>query len=402
MKEPRKLVLGQDLTIGGDPEFFFKDKKTKKIIGSEKVIPLNGLGEYEETNTKKITQTVVRDGIQVELNPKSCSCRQSYQCYLSECFNDLNNHLKTLDNVELCFDQVVKVTKKELMSCSPSSRTFGCLPSFNIYQPKDDDVSKICVDPAKYLYRGGGGHIHLGTYSYDDYTRKLASNKKTIKALKQYDDLIPVLDILVGNFSVMIDRHPLNAERRKNYGRAGEYRRPSYGVEYRTLSNFWLRNTAVMSLIYGLARIGVYIVRESDKDRDFVSELKALVNTQDIKDAINNNDAVLARKNWDKIKHYIVSILPNKENIYNIYSKTYSDYYDSYSLMLLEKTIPLFEHFIDKGLDYWFSPQPEIILKHWITFRNNYAEGWERFLSNKVLKDYNKDKKDSEKIVLKV
>ena len=40
------------------------------------------------------------------------------------------------------------------------------------------------------------------------------------------------------------------AKRRELYGKAGAYRVKPYGVEYRVLSNFWLKSPALMQWVY--------------------------------------------------------------------------------------------------------------------------------------------------------
>jgi hypothetical protein len=170
------------------------------------------------------------------------------------------------------------------------------------------------------------------------------------------DKVIPVLDIIVGNTCVLIDRDPGNIERRKVYGRAGEYRVPTHGLEYRTLSNFWLRSYQTMSFVLALTRFGVSIAN-SPEARE---KLMSLVNMEDIQDAINNNDAKLAQKNFNKIKKFISGRFDN-----------------GYSGPLSGNHLAQFEFFVEKGLDHWFK---EDIMQHWL--HHNYREryGWENFL----------------------
>lgn len=359
--------------LGCDPELFFE--KNGKIIPSEKVIPeqLWFLQEYNNptndvplTQRKKYSGVVVQDGIQVELNPRASHCREILANDLRRLFTIIKKQLDKKENkgVKLNFEQVVKVSKATLNKSSSKCRTFGCMPSFNAYLPKEDNISRITVDPSVYLYRGGGGHIHIGL------------DNESLKKLKQdYAKAVKVFDIIVGNTCVIIDRHPLNVERRKNYGKAGEYRTPKYGLEYRTLSNFWLKDYRLFSLVTGLSRIAINFTTKSTEKNNYVDKLLSLVNEEDIINAINNNDKELALKNFNKVKAFIVGHL----------------FEDDSGNPLTKKRLLLFEHFMSKPLNYWFK---EDSLTQWTTKENHQIGGFERFLEDKVLKDYQKTYKN--------
>jgi hypothetical protein len=110
---------------------------------------------------------------------------------------------------------------------------FSCEPDYNAYEKQ--------VNP-EINYQGGlrvaGGHIHL---SWDT---------------DMYDvspwDVIKSMDIFLGIPSVLMDEDKL---RRTLYGQAGSMRPKKYpdgmyGVEYRTLSNFWTKNEELMKWAY--------------------------------------------------------------------------------------------------------------------------------------------------------
>jgi hypothetical protein len=61
-----------------------------------------------------------------------------------------------------------------------------------------------------------------------------------------------MLDLFVGIPSVLIDHGTDSYKRRKYFGRAGSHRDKPYGLEYRVLSPFWLRNKSTTQLIYKL------------------------------------------------------------------------------------------------------------------------------------------------------
>lgn len=290
---PKVSVL-KNVSFGSDPEFFFSPKGDgKDIIPSIKV-----LGKTHYPSANELNKIIV-DGVQGEFNHSASVCRQSSAYHLHCAFNRLNVLLVNLrkEKKKVCMDftSVVKVSKKELNSLDVASIGFGCSPSLNIYA---GGTIPIDIDPLEYTYRSAGGHLHFGTNDYD-----------MKRVLKNHKIIIPLLDIMVGNTAVLMDREPLQEERRKYYGRAGEYRVTKYGVEYRVLSNFWLRNYTLFSFLTGVSRYALNIVLSDMKYKTkYTKKIMSLVNIEDIKTAINTNNYKLALKNWNKIKTYLFEI----------------------------------------------------------------------------------------------
>jgi len=370
----KKLSFSYNVTLGCDPEFFFSGSKGK-TTGAEKVLPENGItytpgtahydGSYTCRGDVKESKIVI-DGVQAELNPRPNTCRANLGNEISACFRDLHKALEAQGKgIGVNFMPLVKISQKELDSLSEKSKTFGCAPSTNIYTHAE---SKITVNPKKYLKRSAGGHIHLGNNGS-------AQVKKT---LENVEEMVYMLDIIVGNTCVLIDRNPNNVERRKVYGRAGEHRSKPYGLEYRTLSNFWLQSYQLMSLVTGLARMAVHIVSQSGKERDFAGEIKAAVKKDDIVKAIQENDFALAYANFLKIENIIVEIAT-----------------DSYSYPISKDVIKEFHWFVRKGINHWFKHDP---FEHWITLPEGHGKGWETFLQHTVRKDMEKSKENAEKL----
>jgi len=348
------------VVFGCDPEFFFEKKG--KIIGSEKIIDIKeGLkmeGErkpaigYNGSIQTGVSKFIV-DGVQIELNPKPDTCRARLGNEISQCFRMLYSEMEKHKGLKANFEPTVKMTKKELMSLDKKSRVFGCSPSKNADNKKEN---KIKVDPTKYKYRSAGGHIHIG---------KDGEYSSIKHVFNEPDRLVQILDIIVGNTCVIIDRNEGNKERRKVYGKAGEYRTPSYGIEYRTLSNFWLKSYPLMSFVMSLSRLSVNILAHSKPGCDYEAELLSLVKIEDVRKAINKNDLKLAIKNFKKIKKFLENISSNSENF-----------------PLTTKRIEAFEFFAKKGIDYWFKEDP---MEHWIKLPEGHNCGWETFLDTKVM-----------------
>lgn len=359
----RKIYISErvDIMMGCDPEFFFT--KDNKIIGSEKVLPEAGLtvakdfsGDKSFMNTG-VAKFVV-DGVQAELNPAPQKCRAWLGNQLSLCFQELQTEVKK-QGVSVSFSTSVKLKKEELDALSDKAKLLGCSPSMN-----NGVEGKIKVNPLTYRHRSAGGHIHLGVYGG-------SGSAALSETLHDYKRLIPLMDIIVGNTCVLVDRAPENKIRRKVYGKAGEYRTPVYGVEYRTLSNFWLRSYPLMSMVFGLARLAVHILDDSTPQHNYYKQIMEVTNMQTVKKAINDNSIRLAQQNFKKIESILKrSCNPDGEALFN------------------ENLLPKFKHFYKKGMDHWFKEDP---LDHWANIKEAHSEGgFENFLLKQVTADMKK------------
>jgi hypothetical protein len=344
------------VTLGCDPEFFFK--KGKLIIGSEKLLPKGGL-ILTNSGSQKEAKCII-DGVQAELNPRASTCREILASELTSCLRKVQEHVKKEDSgIELDFSRTIKMTKKSLGELDPNNQKFGCAPSFSAYKTEHKKITK--VNPLKYLSRSAGGHIHIGLNTSPTVRDILA---------KTPEKIVHMLDILCGNTMVLVDRDPSNVKRRELYGRAGEYRLPEYGIEYRTLSNCWLTAYPLMSLAFGMARYAIDLMNSDDNALYYETFTKA-VDLADIEKAINTNDYDLALSNFNKIKDLICQT--------TVEGNRFS---------LTSTNIKNFLYFVDKintnGLTYWFPSDP---IKHWVDRSDNRYYGIRDFLTNYVMAD---------------
>lgn len=341
-------------TLGCDPEFFFK--QDGEIIGAEKVLPKTGL--------KAGDSKFIIDGVQAELNPRPSTCREILGTELRSCFMALLVEMKKTKGLSADFSRTVEISKENLAQLDEAAKKFGCAPSMSIYK-KIAGINISKVDPLKYRKRAAGGHIHIGHAGKSPIT---ASDLKVpytrlYKALAEdHERTVEMLDIICGNTCVLIDRDKGNIERRKLYGKAGEYRLPVHGLEYRTLSNFWLTSYQTLSLAFGLVRTAVNMMSDVNADL-FYKELTSCVNQSDIHKAINNNDADLAMKNFMAIEKVLLEIVPATGR-----------------WPINSVNIKAFHHFVDKvqsdGLEYWFKQD---VMSHW-TKTENY-QGFNDYLN---------------------
>lgn len=344
--------------FGGDPELFLA--QGKKIVGSERLIPKGGI----KVNGRN---GIIRDGVQLELNLPADPCRARLANGLAGLMRNLAAELAKKPELSASFAPVVTVTKDEMAKLSKEAQQLGCAPSLNRADPK----ATIKV-PDGFRGRSAGGHIHIGINQYA-YLMPLRDTQ-----------MIDLMDILVGNTSVLIDRDPKAAERRKVYGRASEHRLPNHGFEYRTLSNFWLRSYQLMSLMMGMSRLACNVAAANTRhmsaagwpEWNAYAELMGRVDMKKIYRAINESDLELAKENWVGVRSFLDEHVP---------------YIDA---GLDTTSIDAFDFFCEKvqksGLEYWFKEDP---LTHWVNLREGHQHnadgyaGWESFIQNRVLQD---------------
>ena len=352
-------------TLGSDPELFVA--AGGQIVGAEKVIPKEGL--------KTSKSSIVLDGVQLELHPAPNNCRGLIANDFKAIFMKLKQQLD-LKGATASFEPLIKMNKQELAKLSDQARLLGCAPSKNVADP----TATIKV-PKNFRTRSAGGHIHVqlmsSGYDYHPWNQPLLP--------KNVEVLIKLYDCMVGLPSVLIDRDPHNAERRKLYGRASEYRdytqgaAGGLGVEYRVLSNYWLRSYQLMSFVHGMIRqaTNVYFTQWPHWNTfawDAPSELLARVDIEKVWEAINKNNYHLALKQWEGVESFIDEFC-----------------IDDQSGLWSGAALPNFRFFAkqikDKGISYWFPEEP---MHHWCNipeghqFNDDGFAGWESFIINLV------------------
>ena len=340
------MITPANVSFGCDPEAFFT--KGGKVVGSEKVLPERGIltpPRYDSTHTG-----VVLDGVQFELHTLPSGSPVGVGRELAAAFKLLKQHLLSLPDIEVCFIPTVTVEKEELATLSERARVLGCAPSRNLY-----GIPAIAVDGADFPQRSAGGHIQLGLAEpvYGQWGGK-SDNR---------EDLVALMDLLVGNTCVLLDRDPLASARRKNYGRPGEYRLPRHGLEYRTLSNFWLAAQPLTCFVMEMSHLAVSVLSTALSQGNHIDEkLMSRVNPKKIIAAIMENDFQLAQENFTSVRNFITEVKPGP------------------GLGLSAKTLPAFDRFVEgvqeKGLQHFF---PEDPVEHWC--RPDEHKGWGTFLA---------------------
>ncbi|MFA6090015.1 MAG: hypothetical protein WC755_09240, partial [Candidatus Woesearchaeota archaeon] len=289
------------VTIGCDPELFILDKANNVIpspviLDDEVVVT----GMKNGSTSFSPIGAIVKDGFQVELHPAPETCRAWLKDSLFFLLQK-TSELAEAKGYTITNKFVVDVDQKTLNELSQDVVALGCAPDYSAYS---GEVKVLHLDASTHLKRYAGGHIHVGTSS--DSRHLLSFSQKQIKILQyQANDVIRLMDYMLGNLMVIVDTNKDNAERRKIYGQAGSYRIQPHGLEYRTLSNFWLSHPSLVTLVTGLARFCVtntYPYSFAGQTTDLIDILdEEFDDMSDIRKAINENDSELAISNLKRI-----------------------------------------------------------------------------------------------------
>lgn len=208
------------VTIGADPEVFLENKSTGLFV------PVCGLigGTKEEPRELGLSTRgyyVQEDNVMLEYNIPPCSTPDQFMeriaIGLQAC--------KALLPKNLRFSrQSTGYFPDECVESFPQAMVFGCSVDFDAYTgglPHEAFPAEAFSTGSGHM-RFAGGHVHIG---YD--------NPGNVPPFV----VASFCDALIGLWSVGKET---DLRRRMFYGSPGRFRQTSYGIEYRTMSNFWV------------------------------------------------------------------------------------------------------------------------------------------------------------------
>jgi hypothetical protein len=265
-----EYLCNSELRWGSDPEVFVVDGDGE-ILPSWKFLPPKEKAIFTTPMALDWGVKTFTDGFQAEsLNKGGWSCLQLVIYAIRLGLKDILNEARRQHKCSQFTQHNTPIVKKDHLENEPMENVMlGCSPSHNVYGLMGDFPG----NPRKLRYRFAGGHIHISQFQHPD-------------RIERY---VKALDKIVGIYFVAAAAGIDNPIRRKYYGQAGEYRKPEWGLEYRTLSNAWLIHPAVAHLAFILSRGAINLVdADLDKLIPFGDELTI--------ETINNCDVDFARK----------------------------------------------------------------------------------------------------------
>lgn len=242
--------------LGADPEIFLlKSKKLQAVCG------LIGADKWNPLQLDNLPKgfTIQEDNVALEFGIPPASSANEFVTYIKTVKNAF---LAKYPGYSFSGISCTKFPAKQLEH--PGAKHFGCEPDFNAWTNEENPKPK----PPDPTMRSAGGHVHVET-KHDPAA------------------VVRAMDLFLGVPSVLMDSK--GEARRAMYGAAGAHRVKPYGVEYRTLSNFWIMKDSYAEWVwYNTGSALSFLENMGDvKDTGWGDEIVSCINTGDVSMAKN-------------------------------------------------------------------------------------------------------------------
>ena len=286
-------------TFGSDPEIFVTSA-AGEVIPAWKFLPdkdtafagakmlCNNISQRADKKFGYAGAASYWDGFQAEASfDQGFTCHETMTHYLWWSLQHIIEAARAYSpGATLLAEDVVKVSRKDLLNADDPHVAFGCAPSRNPY-----GIAPIAIeDPRAFPLRFSGCHYH----------NRMTNGGFGIP--KWYPDgTVIMMDKIAGIILTALGRDMENPKRREYYGRPGEHRLPHENqLEYRTPGSFLMRSPSLFifgaDVVRTAFRIGLLIDGRTHE-------------LPDAKDIIMNCDADAALKVITKHKAFFTQVI---------------------------------------------------------------------------------------------
>lgn len=224
--------------LGADPELFLQDRRTGEFVSAETrdgpLIPGTKAKPYEVKNG-----AIQVDGVAAEFNIDPSNTFEEFFGNISSVVGQMKGMIdKKREGLKLVPSPTATFNDAYFRSLPAHTLELGCEPDFNAYKNGEPNPRPQTNE----AFRTGSGHIHMSWYSPGNfvdpnYKGHIEDCCIVAQQLDKY---------LLGASKYWDD----DVKRRTLYGAPGSFRPKKYGMEYRPLSNAWLRSAETAHAVY--------------------------------------------------------------------------------------------------------------------------------------------------------
>lgn len=255
-----KKLLVDNVTIGADIEVFLENISSKEIISAEGIIKGTKEHPFKFKDDNDYFGTSL-DNVMAEFCIPPARDIDDFHSNIQYALEYIKSILpREIRPIAL---PAARLDSKYLLT--ENAQLFGCEPDFNAWLMGDMNEKPTAAGNL----RSCGGHIHVG---YADPQMDISMC------------IVRAMDIFLGLPSII--QEPDN-ERKSLYGKAGAFRFKDYGVEYRTISNYYINSEILTNWAFNNTLEAIKFV---NNDKNISYEEGHAVST-----AINSNDKTLAK-----------------------------------------------------------------------------------------------------------
>lgn len=247
-----------NIKVGCDPEVFVKQNGV--FVSAHNLIP------GDKKNPFKVNKGAVQvDGMALEFNIDPASSEDEFCINVEEVFHTLK---LMVPDYEIATVPVADFDVEYMKQQPQEALELGCDPDFNGwtgYANNKPDGDRP--------FRTASGHVHIGWTEGED----IHGN--------HFDACCHVakqMDFFLGLPSIAYDD---DVRRREMYGKGACFRPKSYGVEYRTLSNAWLKSPHLMRWVFRNVKEGMQRMFNGELLAEKYGDISEIINKSDWKAA---------------------------------------------------------------------------------------------------------------------
>jgi len=252
------------LRLGADPELFLCDAAGDYISAHDLLPGTKANPHWVEKGAIQV------DGVAAEFNIEPAGTKKQFKENIKAVLKQMS--ILTGPNVYLAFDPVASFPPKYFNDLPEETKVLGCMPDWNAYTKRMNSPPERLTDSAGNLMHTAAGHVHI-SWCKDVNPVSATHLNNCYKLAKQLDyiHLPGTLKFAQG------DCLQGELERREMYA-AGSFRPKPYGMEYRSISNQWVKYEESIDWIFDATIKGVQLLLRKESVVEPFRQLKLIRN----------------------------------------------------------------------------------------------------------------------------